>query len=221
MLQLKQSYLHPVRCNVPLIVTSAFQGKWIICGSDDGSVRLFDQRSGEMIKCLQHGNCMSFFTSKNYCCKLIKPCTFQLGHSSRLWRSVDHLTLQPNQLTWYVLLRHILTARAVWLSVAPQARALPTSKFGMLRLVLFLFRVSLCILHLYADRARPEAQGWTVTRPQARRMACLLYHAGGICCAEYSYPIHPFCYESGARLLTQSAFAVGWRQYRSFSWGLC
>jgi hypothetical protein len=32
------------------------QGDWVISGSDDGTVRLFDQRSAKLIKCLRHGD---------------------------------------------------------------------------------------------------------------------------------------------------------------------
>lgn len=49
-----QSYRQPIRCNVTLQVASALQGTWVIAGSDDGSVRIFDQRSGELIKSLRH-----------------------------------------------------------------------------------------------------------------------------------------------------------------------
>lgn len=51
-----QSFRHPIRSNVPLQITSAMQGNWVISGSDDGSVRVFDQRSGELLKCLHHGD---------------------------------------------------------------------------------------------------------------------------------------------------------------------
>jgi hypothetical protein len=51
-----QSFRHPIRTNVPLQITSAMQGNWVISGSDDGSVRVFDQRSGELLKCLRHGD---------------------------------------------------------------------------------------------------------------------------------------------------------------------
>jgi len=32
------------------------QGNWVISGSDDGTVRLFDQRSAKLVKCLRHGD---------------------------------------------------------------------------------------------------------------------------------------------------------------------
>lgn len=57
-LQQQQSFKHSVRLNIPLHVASALQGRWIICGSDDGSVRIFDQRTETIIKCLRHGESM-------------------------------------------------------------------------------------------------------------------------------------------------------------------
>jgi hypothetical protein len=56
--KLIQSFRHSVRVNVPLQVTSAMQGNWVISGGDDGSVRIFDQRNGELLKCLRHGEGM-------------------------------------------------------------------------------------------------------------------------------------------------------------------
>ena len=53
--KLIQSFRHSIRVNVPLQVTSAMQGNWVISGGDDGSVRIFDQRNGELLKCLRHG----------------------------------------------------------------------------------------------------------------------------------------------------------------------
>lgn len=32
------------------------QGSWVITGSDDGLVRIFGQRSGDIILCLRHGD---------------------------------------------------------------------------------------------------------------------------------------------------------------------
>jgi WD40 repeat protein len=52
----QQSFKHSIRSNVPLHVASALQGRWIICGSDDGSVRIFDQRTESIIKSLRHGD---------------------------------------------------------------------------------------------------------------------------------------------------------------------
>ena len=67
---LVQSFRHPIRTNVPLQVTSAMQGNWVISGSDDGSVRIFDQRSGELLKSLHHSDGMRQFVSSlfyTYC----------------------------------------------------------------------------------------------------------------------------------------------------------
>lgn len=55
-LQNQQSFRYAIRCNVPLQVTTAMQGNWVISGSDDGTVRLYDQRSAELIKCLNHAD---------------------------------------------------------------------------------------------------------------------------------------------------------------------
>ena len=55
---LLQSFHHSIHSNVPLQVTSGMQGNWVIGGSDDGSVRIFDQCSGDFLKCLRHGNGM-------------------------------------------------------------------------------------------------------------------------------------------------------------------
>jgi len=59
--QQSQTFRHPIRVNVPLQVTSALQGTWVICGSDDGLVRIFDQRTGNLIRNLQHGQGMCTF----------------------------------------------------------------------------------------------------------------------------------------------------------------
>ena len=52
----QQSFKHAIRLNVPLHVASALQGRWIICGSDDRSVRIFDQRTETIINSLRHGD---------------------------------------------------------------------------------------------------------------------------------------------------------------------
>lgn len=66
-LQHARSFPHPIRCNVPLLVTSALQGAWVIGGSDDGTVRIFDQRSGDLVKCLQHADGMYSYISSVKC----------------------------------------------------------------------------------------------------------------------------------------------------------
>ena len=64
---LQQSFRHSISHNVPLQITSALYGSWVISGSDDGSVRIFDQRSGELLKSLRHADgtlpdiCWSYF----------------------------------------------------------------------------------------------------------------------------------------------------------------
>jgi hypothetical protein len=55
----QQSYRFAIRNNVPLQVTSAMQGSWVITGSDEGLVRIFGQRSGDIIQCLRHGDSKS------------------------------------------------------------------------------------------------------------------------------------------------------------------
>lgn len=57
-LQQTQTYRYPIRINVPLQVASALQGHWVISGSDDGLVRIFDHRTGDLIRTLRHGNGM-------------------------------------------------------------------------------------------------------------------------------------------------------------------
>lgn len=55
-----RSFRHPVRCNVPLLVTTALQGDIVISGGDDGDVKIFEQRSGQLSTHLRHGNGMTF-----------------------------------------------------------------------------------------------------------------------------------------------------------------
>jgi hypothetical protein len=84
-LQQQQSFKHSIRSNVPIHVASALQGRWIIGGSDDGSVRVFDQRTADVIKCLRHGE------SKNLYRRLLQlnPYLFlQWKPWFRLWQLV-------------------------------------------------------------------------------------------------------------------------------------
>jgi len=62
-LQHTRSFPHPIHCNVPLLITSVLQGAWVIGGSDDGTVRIFDQRSDDLVKCLQHADGMYSYMS--------------------------------------------------------------------------------------------------------------------------------------------------------------
>ena len=48
-------------------VTTAMQGSWVVSSSDDGSVRIFDQRSGAIMKCLRHADGASFPISLSFC----------------------------------------------------------------------------------------------------------------------------------------------------------
>lgn len=87
----QQSYWFAIRNNVPLQVTSAMQGSWVITGSDDGLVRIFGQRSGDIIQCLRHGDSKSvlhasllvliiifssWYTSANGRCEYVVPIVF-------------------------------------------------------------------------------------------------------------------------------------------------
>jgi WD40 repeat protein len=71
----QQSFKHSIRSNVPLHVASALQGRWIICGSDDGSVRIFDQRTEAIIKSLRHSNSKLLYF-------LVFPTPNLISHSS-------------------------------------------------------------------------------------------------------------------------------------------
>ena len=42
------------------MITTAMQGTWVVSGSDDGTVRLFDQRNAEPLMCLRHGDSTLF-----------------------------------------------------------------------------------------------------------------------------------------------------------------
>jgi len=52
----QQFFKHSICSNMPLHVASALQGRWIICGSDDRSVHIFDQQMEAIIKCLHHSD---------------------------------------------------------------------------------------------------------------------------------------------------------------------
>lgn len=58
-LHLSRSYQHAIRVNVPIQVASVMDGTWVVTGSDEGTVRIFDQRSGELLHCLHHDDCES------------------------------------------------------------------------------------------------------------------------------------------------------------------
>jgi hypothetical protein len=49
-------FAHPIRENQALHVSLALQGALTIAGSDDGCVRLFEQRTGLLYHQLPHGN---------------------------------------------------------------------------------------------------------------------------------------------------------------------
>ncbi|KAJ3551974.1 hypothetical protein NP233_g12978 [Leucocoprinus birnbaumii] len=48
-------FRHVIRKNVPLLVVSALGDSLAFAGSDDGSVRVFDQQTGSLITTLRHG----------------------------------------------------------------------------------------------------------------------------------------------------------------------
>lgn len=53
----RQTYAQTFHKAIIVLVSFALQGQWIISGSDNGTVQIFDQRSGGLIKCLRHANC--------------------------------------------------------------------------------------------------------------------------------------------------------------------
>lgn len=53
-------FRHIIRKNVPLAVISAMEDTLAIAGSDDGCVRVFDQRTGSLISTLPHGPSASY-----------------------------------------------------------------------------------------------------------------------------------------------------------------
>ena len=73
-----RSFKHAISENVPLQVHSALQGALTLSGSDDGTVRLFEQRTGQVSELLPHGNggCRhlrsSSLTCLSWCSR--KPC---------------------------------------------------------------------------------------------------------------------------------------------------
>jgi WD40 repeat protein len=54
--RLTKTYKHSIRALVSFQITTALRGKWVVSGSDDGAVRFFDPKSGQMIHCLLHGD---------------------------------------------------------------------------------------------------------------------------------------------------------------------
>jgi len=109
------------------------QGNWVISGSDDGSVRIFDQRSGELLKSLRHSDGMRQFVSSlfyTYC--LAVEALVQVvavSESYTTYRQTTHPS-PPSR---------IQKVSIAWLSVVPQAQASRISKFG---------RISRLVIHL-------------------------------------------------------------------------
>lgn len=129
-MRLIQSYRHSIRCNVPLQVTTALQGAWIVGGSDDGSVRLFDQATGQLIQCLRHGDgmlCLHVCISPTY------------HHHSRNPRASSRSTSfgpvnNRNQSITHSVLSHILKLITVWSLAAPLLLDHPILRSGYILL---------------------------------------------------------------------------------------
>jgi hypothetical protein len=51
-----QKFSHPIIRNVPLQVAIVQNATFIVSGGDDGMVRLFERRNGQLLTCLQHGD---------------------------------------------------------------------------------------------------------------------------------------------------------------------
>ena len=50
-----QTFSHTILRNVPLQVTVARDGQWIVLGGDDGFARIYDRWSGQFLRRLEHG----------------------------------------------------------------------------------------------------------------------------------------------------------------------
>ena len=55
-----RTFKHNIIRNVPLLISSALNGRMTIVGSDDGCARMYDPYMGMMTGVLQHGNGESF-----------------------------------------------------------------------------------------------------------------------------------------------------------------
>ena len=55
-----RTFKHNIIRNVPLLISSALNGRMTIVGSDDGCTRMYDPYMGMMTGVLQHGNGESF-----------------------------------------------------------------------------------------------------------------------------------------------------------------
>ncbi|KLO04551.1 WD40 repeat-like protein [Schizopora paradoxa] len=49
-----QSFTHPISMNLPLQVTTAARGQWVLCGGDSGFVRVYSRRTGQIVQVLDH-----------------------------------------------------------------------------------------------------------------------------------------------------------------------
>jgi hypothetical protein len=54
--RLTKTFKHSGRIYICLQITTALRGTWVMSGSDDGAIRIFDPVSGQMIHCLRHGD---------------------------------------------------------------------------------------------------------------------------------------------------------------------
>jgi hypothetical protein len=50
-----QTFPHPILCNVPIQVTVAHNGQWIVLGRDDGFACVYNCRTGQFLQRLDHG----------------------------------------------------------------------------------------------------------------------------------------------------------------------
>ena len=58
-----RTFKHNITRNVPLVISSAFDGRITIVGSDNGYARMYDPQMGMMTGVLQHGNGKSYHQS--------------------------------------------------------------------------------------------------------------------------------------------------------------
>jgi hypothetical protein len=63
--RLTKTFKHQIRLHISMQVTMALRGAWVVSGSDDGAVRFFDPKSGQLVHCLRHGDREPLITSLN------------------------------------------------------------------------------------------------------------------------------------------------------------
>lgn len=64
---------HVIRKNVPLTIVPALGDSLAIVGSDDGCIRIFDQRTGSLASTLPHGPSVSCNVSLLHCLLTCPP----------------------------------------------------------------------------------------------------------------------------------------------------